>query len=83
MTLSPASHPITGIIAWNIAKKKPVFSASIEVLVLVVNPLVMDTENESIAKPSAISIVIISIFMHHCQRVLTKTAWGEKNVSES
>ena len=41
---------------------KPVFSASLSIFVLVlVNPLVMDTENESIAKLKAISNIIGSI----------------------
>jgi len=62
MMLNPASHPIIGIIAWNVPKKKPVFSASIAILVLVfVNPLVMETENESIAKAIAMSIIVMSI----------------------
>lgn len=58
--LNPANQPIIGMEAWKNPKKNPVFKASIDNMVSVlVNPLVMDTEKESIAKPTAISIIMI------------------------
>jgi hypothetical protein len=61
MILTPANHPINGIRAWNNPKKNPVFNASITGIGLfMVKPLVIDAENESIAKAIAMSIMVIS-----------------------
>ena len=61
MILMPANQPINGIRAWNNPKKNPVLNASITVIGLfVAKPLVIDAENESIAKAIAMSIMVIS-----------------------
>lgn len=61
MILTPASHPIIGIRAWNNPKNNPVFNASISGIGLfVAKPLVIDAENESIAKAMAMSIMVMS-----------------------
>ena len=61
MILMPANQPIKGIRAWNNPKKKPVLNASITGIGLfVAKPLVIEAENESIAKAKAMSIMVIS-----------------------
>ena len=61
MILIPTNHPINGISAWNSPKKNPVFNASNnKVGLFMAKPLVIDAENESIAKAIAMSIMVIS-----------------------
>jgi len=65
--LVPPSHPIVGMRAWKKPKDAPIFNAFVILGFFIASPLVIDTDKQSIAKPSPMNrIVATSTRCHVC-----------------
>ena len=67
--MSPPSHPISGIIAWNDPKNIAIFKALLILTFSIAIPLATDTAKASAASPNAMKIVATMSIWHYLCRV--------------